>query len=108
MKDQVPYGIDPTDLKYQQETGIQFISFSELFTCFDGVYFSFEIDGYSNNKYDVNGDDSEEKTFTIPLDTQSGDIYFTIETYPLNTIPSRCFWDVLTGKQEFQSPTYDF
>jgi hypothetical protein len=89
---QVPNGVDPTTSG--DELGIFFVDHVDFLTCFQdyqvGHYRNEE--GYSSTWYDVEDNDASERVFEITVPAQSGDLYFSAETYYQGTIPANCQW----------------
>ena len=111
MKAQVPDGIDPTDIEFVEETGVFFLSMKDVAECFFGFYYVMNrnSEGYSNNWYDVDFDldFGKEKSFFFEIPQSKGDIYITIETYPDEMIPNKCYWGILTGDEKMPDQYYN-
>lgn len=45
---------------------------------------------YENHRYDMENADENFKDFYVSVPEQSGDLYFVVESYPLNSVPSTC------------------
>lgn len=92
---QIPHGVDYTTAA---DDGIFFLSKDEFLECFDdfqiGHYRAAE--GYVDTWYDRENDSTGSMdVYTVTPTAQSGDLYFTVETYYLGMVPSLCqlFWD---------------
>ena len=89
---QVPYGIDP---RTSADQGVFAVPMYKLINglCFDGVQIGHyrAKEGYYNARYDA--DDmagSTQDYYRVFMPAQSGDLYFTVESYPLGTVPESC------------------
>lgn len=91
---QVPHDIDP--LTSASEDGVFFLDKSEILSCFDDFNIAHyrNGEGYTDNWMEMYWDSSdwgdyEEYTITT-ADDQTGDLYFTVETYYLGQISYMC------------------
>lgn len=89
---QVPYGVDP--LTSASDDGVFFVDSDEFLTCFDDFNIAHyrNSEGYTDNWYDHWEDTSgasEDYTITTASD-QTGDLYFTVETYYLGQVSYFC------------------
>ena len=104
---QVPLSIDPRTSKDKGIFAIEMTRFGpqtdSANNCFGDFSVSHIRTGYSNNWYDQNAAvDSEEVFYEVTVPAKDGDLYFSVETYPYNVIPSSCFG----GSYTFQGTTY--
>ena len=86
---QVPHTIDTSSAA---NDGIFFLDKSEFLGCFDDFQIAHYRDdeGFTDDWYDDEGDNSSNAKYEITVPEKRGDLYFTVETYYYNMIPSMC------------------
>ena len=89
-RSQVPYGVDPTS---SHDDGIFIVDKAQFMEIFAYVYISHnrEDEGYDGNWYDVE-EGADTNTFYVTVPNNTGDLYFTAETYYSGMIPRVCQW----------------
>lgn len=92
-KTQVPHSVNVTTAA---DDGIFFIDKTEFLDCFDDFQIGHYRDdeGYTDNWIDSEADGSwSTDSYTVTPPAQSGDLYFSVETYYYGMIPYLCqFW----------------
>lgn len=60
--------------------------------CFYDYYITHDraSEGYKDARYDYDNVDENFNNFFITVPAKSGDLYFTVESYPLNSVPPTC------------------
>jgi len=94
LKAQVPFNFDPTSSN--SNTGIFVMPVAGLMNayCFEDIQFGHSRGGagYANTWYDeLNGPENTATSYTFTPTSNDGDIYFTVESYPQQFVPSECF-----------------
>ena len=67
--------------------------FQDSIKCFDDYVIAYDRtdEGYKHARFDVDdAPDNVEVTYTVNIPAQDGDLYFTSESYPVNTVPGGC------------------
>jgi hypothetical protein len=82
-------GIDPT--KANKE-GYFVVPASELINggCFYDYYIAHIKAGYQDSWYDADNMDENVHSYFIPVPAKDGDLYFSVESYPVNSVPYGC------------------
>lgn len=62
-------------------------------TCFDDFQIAHyrENEGYSDNWFDMEGDDGRDRSYFFKIPEKNGDLYFTVDSYYQGTVPDNCW-----------------
>jgi hypothetical protein len=91
--DQVPNNVNP---KTDYVSGYFVVPMNLFVTGSDACFYDYQIahyrkaEGYKDARYDKDGADEEMTMYSITVPAKSGDLYFSVESYYLNMIPSVC------------------
>lgn len=108
---QVPMSIDPRTSATKGIFTVPMTRFAGQATssndCFGDYSIAHNRAGYKTFWYDRDGaDDSDVKNYYTTAPKKDGDFYFSVETYPLSTIPTACHGGSYTfGGQTYNSET---
>jgi hypothetical protein len=88
----VPNSIDPID-SVGTNDGIFFVTSTDFLTCFSDFQIAFyrASEGYYDTWYDRENDWGFENVYTVNVPSVDGDIYFHVDTYYFNMVPSTCW-----------------
>ena len=69
--------------------------------CFDGVTIGHhrKKENYSSKRYDADNMDEKSQFYRVFIPQNLGDLYINVESYPLNTVPSKCTTGNLSGQR---------
>lgn len=89
---QVPNSVDPTD-SVSTNDGIFFVTSTDFLTCFSDFQIAHyrESEGYQDSWYDRDGDWGYQNTYSVNVPAVDGDLYFHVDTYFYNMVPSTCW-----------------
>lgn len=87
----VPLGINPVN---DHNLGYFVTPISKIINnaCFYDYYIAHDRagEGYKDARYDYDNVDEAFHSFYITVPAKSGDLYFSVESYPMNSVPPTC------------------
>jgi hypothetical protein len=82
-------GFDPTP---SYDLGYFVMPMTKLLNgeCYADYQIAHLRNGYSDTWYDANNMNEEMHKYSITVPAKDGDLYFTVESYPINSVPPTC------------------